>query len=530
MRVTSTSTGPITHVLLPGRHHCVTRFQASYLRALLDGDAGGDGSVAMAADASVVWAITSASHAHTRRNPISGARRQGLIERVSAVEGLPSLVVTVPDVAAHPRFAQLVVTTASTELGVDLTPADTVVACSTATVAAEYAALGYRVVRVEESCVPAATRPWDIVELCAAGDPSWRDLAHPETVSYWDRYGCVETIRSLFADPVVSAEGDLTSTRDYRGYAASFENASGRKWDIVGPHLKPGRIVDIGCATGGLLERAAADPLYFESDLFGVDVARPLLAEAEHKKTAGVFANPNIWFIQANVLTAPVMPVRSVDSTVTVALTHEISSYGDGRADLEMFAQRIYTHTRPGGVWVNSDVVGPADPDQVVHLHLSTEGAALAEARTDLDDVERAEVHDFLTSLSTSALMTQFAHDFCRLSGTVWSGRQVREGVWELPLRLAMEFMTRKDYPDNWLSECHERFCDLSYADWVDLLTGAGFTLGGASGAVRNEWLVEHRFDPCAELFDTTGRRLPWPDTHVLTVATRATAETVRER
>lgn len=520
-----TSTSAYSYVLLPGRHHCVTRFQASYLRALLESGTDGGETFPMAADATVVWAITSASHAHTRRNPVSGARRQGLVERVSAVEGLPSLVVTVPDVAAHPRFAELVLTTATTELGVDLSPATTIVACSTPTVAAEYERLGYRVARVEDSCTPSATRPWDVVELCAAGDPAWRELAHPETVSYWDRYGCADTIRDLFADPVVSAEGDLTGTRDYRSYAASFEQASDRKWDIVGPHLRPGRIVDIGCATGGLLEKAAADPLYFESDLFGVDVARPLLAEAEHKKEAGAFANPNIWFLQANVLTAAVMPERSVDSTVSVALTHEIVSYGDGRADLETFARRIYAHTRPGGVWVNSDVVGPTDPDQVVRLHLSTEGGSLAQARTDLDDVSREEVEAFLVSLSTSALMTQFAHDFCRLSGTVWSGTQLRDGVWELPLRLAMEFMTRKDYPGNWLSECHERFCDLSYADWVDLLTAAGFTLAGASGAVRNEWLVANRFDPCAELFDLAGRRLAWPDTHVLTVATRATAE-----
>jgi SAM-dependent methyltransferase len=515
-----------TYVLFPGRHHGVTRFQVDYLRDLLAGrEPCTDGSsLDPADDAQVVWAVTSASHVRTRRNPVSGPRRVGLIERVSAVESLPSLVVTVPDVPPHPRFAQLVVTSAATDLGVALSPDNTVVACSTPTVAAEYAALGFRIAAVEASRDPAVARPWDLVEACAEGDEAWTAIAHPETTAYWRRYGCDRTIRELFTDPTVSDEGDLTETRDYRTYASAFETASERKWDIVGAHLQPGRVVDIGCATGGLLEKVAEAPAFFESDLFGVDVARPLLAEAEHKKASGVFRNPNVWFVHANVLTTDVMPPRSVDTTVTVALTHEICSYGAGRADLEVFARRIYEHSAAGGVWVNSDVLGPADGDRLVRLRLRADGTEPTSARTDLDDLPREEVRAVVEALSPAGRMVQFAHDFPRLSGAAWSGGPVDADTWELPLRLAMEFLTRKDYTDNWLSECHERFCDLSYADWVDLLTGVGFTLDGASGPVRNEWLVEHRFDPDAGLTDLAGRSLRWPDTHVLTVARRATS------
>ncbi|MBF4160251.1 class I SAM-dependent methyltransferase [Nocardioides acrostichi] len=518
-----------THVLFPGRHHCVTRFQVDYLRALLAGECRDiDGEPLSAADdAGVVWAITSASHAHTRRNPIPGSRRQGLVERVCAVESLPGWVVAVPDVPAHPRFAELVVTSAATELAASLDPATTIVACSTLTVAAEYAALGYRIAAVEADPAwhgeESNARPWDVVEACARGDQTWRELAHPETVAYFDRYRLADDIAALFADPVVSDEGDLTTTRDYRTYATSFESASERKWGIVGGHLRPGRVVDIGCATGGLLEQAAQDPAFFESDLFGIDVARPLLAEAEHRKEAGVFANPNIWFLHANVLTTEVMAPRSVDSTVTVALTHEICSYGDGVADLETFARRIHAHTRPGGVWVNSDVLGPADPERVVRLRLRADDGENLDAPLDLDDAREAT--ERVAALSTHARLVQFGHDFPRLSGAAFESRLLdvdrSSATWELPLRWAMEFMTRKDYTDNWLSECHERFCDLTYAGWRRLLTDAGFELDAASQPVRNDWLVEHRFDPVAELTDPDGHRLEWPETHVLTVARR---------
>ena len=518
-------------VLFPGRHHAVTTFQVDYLRRLLSGtevDTTGT-PIGLLPTTVVVWPITSASHGNTRRNPLTGSRRVGLVESVSTAARLPSLVLEVPDVPAHPRFAELVVTTVNTELlhlG-GARPENTIVACSTPAVAAEYAALGYRIAPVENGLTPRPAGPWQVVERCAAGDPTWTDLSHPASVSYWRRNGIPGKVRALFADPVVSDEGDLTATRDYRTYAASFENASLRKWDQVAPHLEPGRLLDIGCATGGLLEQAAADPRFAESDLFGVDVARPLLAEAEHKKAAGVFANPNIWFVRANALTGPVMPERSMNSTVTVALTHEIASYGDGVASLTTLSARIYAHTAARGVWVNSDVLGPTDPDRLVTLTLDAgDGRHQRAPFEDLENLTGDQVKDKVSALSTDSRMRQFAYDFPRLSGAKFAPTDRGHGEWLLTLGEAMEFMTRKDYTDNWLSECHERFCDLSYADWVDVLTGTGFTLAPASGPVRNDWLVEHRFNPVATLYDAlTGDSLEWPHTHVLTVAVRTTAE-----
>ncbi|MFW6776041.1 class I SAM-dependent methyltransferase [Nocardioides sp. CPCC 205120] len=527
-----------TEVLFPGRHHAVTAFQIDYLRRLLAG--GGrhaDGRpVELAPDAVVVWPVTSATHAWTRRNPLPGHRREALVERVSAAAGLPSLVVPVPDVPQHPRFAALVVTTVATALPHRPAPAPghTLVACSTPAVADSYRQLGFTVVGVEDAVEEAPEdqpgRPWEVVQRLAHGDESWRLLAHPETVAFYERYGVPDLVVDLFSDPVVSSEGDLTTTRDYRTYAASFETASARKFEQVGPLLQPGRVVDVGCATGGLLEQVAADPRFEESDLFGVDVARPLLEEAEHKKATGVFANPNIWFVRANILSGPVMPARSVDSTVTVALTHELFSYGAGRADVEAFARRVHEHTRVGGVWVNSDVLGPAEPDREVLLRLrSDDGATPEQARTDLDDLPAEEVATYVGSLSTAGRMVQFAHDFPRLSGSGFTaGREPLDvepdgtATWRLRLGDAMEFLTTKDYADNWLSECHEQFCGLSMADWRDLLTDAGFELDPGHGAWRNDWIVEHRFAPVAELLEpATGEALPWPDTHVLSVARR---------
>jgi hypothetical protein len=80
------------YVLFPGRHHLLTRFQAEHLARL-----GG----------TVVWAVTSANHANTKRNPVPFHRREAAIERFSVQAGLRSLVVPVFDTAPTGRFAEI---------------------------------------------------------------------------------------------------------------------------------------------------------------------------------------------------------------------------------------------------------------------------------------------------------------------------------------------------------------------------------------------------------------------------------------
>lgn len=48
------------YILFPGRHHLVTSFQVRHLRSLVERHP----------DAEVVWAVTSADHGGTQRNPV----------------------------------------------------------------------------------------------------------------------------------------------------------------------------------------------------------------------------------------------------------------------------------------------------------------------------------------------------------------------------------------------------------------------------------------------------------------------------
>lgn len=511
-------------VLLPGRHHLLTRFQAAYLRALLeDGAVADDGTpVACAPGTSVVWAVTSANHAGTRRNPVPYSRREAAVERLSLLEDLRSLVVPVVDVAPTARFAQTTLTSVLTGTGLDLTPEDTLLACSTQAVADMYRRLGFVVVGVEASVQPEAARPWDVLTALAEGRDGWEELTHPATLDVFERYRLVEHVRTVTSDTVVGDEGGLTDTRAYRSYMASFEAAAARKWEQARPYVRPGRIVDVGCASGAMLELAGAEPTLHESDLFGIEVARHLYEECVHKKAQGVFANPNTFFYQRNVLTGPVFAPRTIDTTLSFALTHEVYSYGGGDPALRAFARTIHDHTAPGGVWINSDVLGPEDGGRQVRLLLTREG--VRSAPVDLAALDPVVRTAHLDALDGRSLLDQFAVDFRRGTGRAFPYEVEQDGGVVLGLADALELLTKASYTDNWLSETCEQFTALAWSDWVRLCDDVGFEVDPRSGPWRNDWLVENRFVPLGELRELDGSPLPWPDTHVLLVARRPLA------
>lgn len=492
------------YVIFPGRHHVLTGFQARYLREL----AG--------PDTTVIWAVTSANHQNTRRNPVPANRREAAIELFSQSEGIRSLVVPVVDVPPDERFADITVKAIRHATGVDPNPGNALVACSTPAVSELYARLGYSIAPVERGHPDDPPYPWQLLERIATGR-RWREDAHPATVDVFDRYGLAAHIASLSADPIVSSEGSLTETRDYRSYSASFDAAAERKWAQARPYVRPGRIVDIGCAAGAMLELIAADAEFAESDLYGIEVARHLFEECQHRKAQGVFANPNTFFYQRNVLAGPVFPDGTVDTTLTFALTHEIYSYGDRLDALRTFAARIAAHTATGGVWVNSDVCGPDDPDRVVRLVFHEPG--VREPDVDLEALAPSAVRDLLAARCPAARFGQFAADFRRNSRVPFDHQVVDDRTVRLRLADAMEFLTRFSYVDNWLSETHEQFCGLSWRDWVALCDEVGLRVDPRSGPWRNPWLVANVFEPTGRLLTDDGAPLEWPATHVLLAA-----------
>ena len=235
------------------------------------------------------------------------------------------------------------------------------------------------------------------------------------------------------------------------------------------PRRGPGRIVDVGCGVGSLLREIAADPGFAESDLYGIEAARPLHDECVHRRSPGRLPRTRTRSSSsARSAQGPLFEPASVDTTLTVALCHELYSYL-GVDTLRRFMRDMREHTVPGGVWIDLDVCGPADGDRMIWM----------------------ELHDGRESWE------RFVADWRpeRVEYELREGRFV-----ETRLRWAMEWLSKKDYTDNWESEMHEAFCFWGAADWEREARAAGFELAPGSGGFTNEWLVEHRFAPVATL------------------------------
>lgn len=527
------------YLLIPGRHHVLTMFQHDYLRkALTQPPLGLDGQpVHLADDAALVWAVTSADQAGTRRNPLPGHRREAAIERFGADLPAPSLVYLIDDIATTERFADHVIKDIEVQSRGQhrLTPRNTVVACSTPAVIELYERLGYRILPLEltdrTTGAGSHARPWDLVTALVAAGRRWRRQpdylrqVHPASRQLLEKYHLGEVIVETHSDPLMSDEGDITETRDYATYRLAFDEGAERKYSLVQDHIVPGRIVDVGCATGSILKLMSHDGRLRESDLYGIEVARPLHRLCLQRQENGEFGNENTFFYQRNIMRSPLFAPGSVQTTTTFSLTHEIESY-IGHAGLLTFIRQIYRQTAPGGVFINLDVVGPERGDDMVLLELATDDGAADDGRAFAPD-QQAVYTPYLNGLSTEGRFYRFLRDFRRVEGdgvTATAVERAGRRYWQLRLADAAEFLATKDYTASWFSEMHERFCYWSFSDWSQAVTEAGFTVDPASHAFQNPWIVEHRWRGKARLWREVGQKLEsvdYPVTNLLLVARR---------
>lgn len=509
------------YLFIPGRHHLLTNFTFQYLFRLVHQEVNGS------AVQGIIFAVTSANHAGTRRNPLSFAHRAMMIQDFGRDLGVPVWAFPVEDAGQRDDFAAYTLKSVNHRAQglFHLTPGNTLVLCSTA-VGDLYRKEGYplRTAEAEQPGNPLAVQPWSVVERISK-NPDWTkdswilDRIHPASFNFYLRYALADLIHTIFTDPLLGDDGDLTGTRDYGSYVRQMDENAAFKWNDTASWIRPGRIGDIGCAVGSWLQNAARDPRFSDSDFYGIEITRALFQICQQRKENREFASPNIWFTQRNAVTGLVFRENSMDTIHTGSLTHEIESYGS-HEDLLAFITNRSRELKPGGVWINRDVVGPEDRNATVLLWAEDVSGSLStgESRSFPGEVTKF----WLDSLSTRGRFYRFARDFRSAEGYQLPFQEVlREGeVWfELRMEDAAEFLLTKDYTDNWKSEMHERFCFWSFGEWQQALEAQGFRILPESRTYRNPWVVQNRFEGKVRLQDLRGEDLEWPPTHMVMIA-----------
>ena len=175
------------------------------------------------------------------------------------------------------------------------------------------------------------------------------------------------------------------------------------------------------------------------------------------------------------------------------------------------------------GVWINRDVVGPENKEKYVFMKLNKEDGRNTDYDKKFDD--KSKFKSYLDELSTFGRFLRFAIDFRSKYGyKLQYSVKTLNGVEYVYLNLkdACEFMSRKDYTDNWSSEMNETFCFWSFSEWKDNMEKAGFIIDPRSNAYCNRWIVENRFIGKVELYTLDEGKLnkmEYPVTNMLLIA-----------
>jgi SAM-dependent methyltransferase len=505
------------YLLIPGRHQLLTTFQFEYLASILKNglgslrDVNGHGLEVDAGIDAIIFAVTSANHSNTRRNPLPFYLRAISIEAFGNELGIPTYIYGIDDVGSLPNFASYTLKRIKhdSELQFDLTPQNTLVICSTA-VLKMYQQLGFNILPAEledpNTWTYQTEMPWDLVEYIAKSE-DWRDddfvkkKMHASSYKVWCKYNLGDKVHLLFRDQMISSDGDLTSTRDYSVYVRQMDDIAEMKYHDTAPFIQAGRIGDIGCAVGSWIKQAGKDERFRESDFYGIEISRHLYEICQQRKYNGEFSNPFVFFSQRNAVTGLAFEKASMNTIHTSSLTHEIESYGS-RADLVQFIKNRYEELAPGGVWINRDVVGPLHKEKQVLLWLNQQDGSNDPTAIQFGDPRELSSH--LESLSTYARFFWFSRDFRKQEGyQVKFDEEIIDGTTYIQLSLqdAAEYLSRKDYTDNWQSEMHETFCFWDFNDWKKQLRAAGFKIHPDSKSFTNPWIVENRWKGKAALF-----------------------------
>lgn len=525
------------YLLIPGRHQLLTQFQFDYLQGLIQNglydakDVNGNALNINKPVEAIIFAVTSANHSNTRRNPLPFYLRAISIEAMAEELTVPAYIYGVDDVGTLSNFASYTLKRMKHESDglINCVPGNTLVICSTP-VLELYEQLGFRILPAELNNRTTweyhAAMPWDIVEQIAKADQWEDDLSlkqtiHPSSFNVWKKYGLGQKVKLLFTDVMIGSDGDLTATRDYNVYVRQMDDIAELKYKDTAAFIQPGRIGDIGCAVGSWIKLACTDERLRESDFYGVEVSRHLYELCRQRKENGEFTNPFVFFSQKNAVTGLVFDHNSMNTIHTSSLTHEIESYGS-RNDLLQFIQNRYEELVPGGVWINRDVVGPLNKGQTVHLWLNKQDGSNENPLLSIDD--RHELSAYLQSLSTHARFLRFTKEFRKKEGYELKYETITENNVEyikLLLKDACEFMSRKDYTDNWQSEMHETFCFWDVEEWKQQLTNAGFNIHPASCTFTNNWIAQNRWEGKVKLLTHDFKPMEWPVTNMILVGVK---------
>lgn len=533
----------MSYLLFPGRHLVNTVFQERYLKrvltekpAALPGFIAGRPALAGPPN-EIIFAITSANQENSRFNPIPFHIRAVGVDRfarqLQKLAPFRYRVFGIPHYGHTENFAAFTIKEIAlqSEQAIQPTPENCLVLCSTPEVIKLYQDLGFSIAPAERADGHASPpTPIEIIQEIGARGSAWcsspvvtANLSQSHISLFDDFPEVPQRIVRLYQDPLTNQDGSLTAGRNYSSYARGMNEIIRLKYLDIRAGIKAGRIVDEGCADGALLTEISHD--FPDSDLFGIDLSSEFAGRFHERQRAGEFGGAYVHFFHRNLFDRIFEP-DSIDTTICNSTLHEIWSYGDREKSVRSYLTEKLRQLCTGGRLLIRDVVGPEETERPVLLWCAdTDGRNLS--TTELAAHPGREA-DWLHGLSTRNRFLLFARDFLggRRHFAFAEVKHNGQPRFRLALGQATEFLSKKDYVDNWASEMNEEFCFWSFAQWKQALSETGFRIiedpnqaEQGSRIYTNPWVVERRYRRQVALNGEDGTPMNWPPTNMVIVA-----------
>ena len=289
----------------------------------------------------------------------------------------------------------------------------------------------------------------------------------------------------------------------YKRYLAGMDTSMRQKVALTAAHLlSSGTVADMGMGSGSGSHTLAA--LYPELEVVGVDVA-PAMVELANER----FQLPNLRFILGDI-SQQVFEPASLDGILNSSVLHHVTSFNGYEADRAR--QALVTQVaqlRIGGLLIVRDFVKADAGD--VFLDLPSEGS---------DDPSD------LTNCSAAALFERFATEFRSLTDVPGFQYEVLEPPqpgwrrYRVSEVLAREFILRKDYRADWVSEVKEEYTYFTQKNFETVFRDLGLRVL-ASAPIWNPWIVRNRYADKFQLVDSHGQSCEPPPTNYIIVGER---------
>lgn len=287
--------------------------------------------------------------------------------------------------------------------------------------------------------------------------------------------------------------GDLEA---YARYLANMDAAMRQKVALTAAHLPcQGTVADMGMGSGSGSHALAA--LYPRLKVVGVDV-NPTMVEVARQN----YQLPNLSFREGDIA-KPCFEPGSLDGIVNSSVLHHVTSYNGYVSDHAAQALSAQVDQLAlGGCLIVRDFLAP-EPGQV----------------------------ELRIPQALEPLWIKFSRQFRALlpdsdRGFVYEQRPPDERGWcrfLVERKIAVEFVLRKDYTQDWDQEIQEEYTYFTQPDFERIFARLGLRVL-VSTPLYNPWIVENRFEGQFEWFDLEGQALDFPPTNFLIVGEKVKA------